>query len=209
MKPLKELLKSKPKIKDRRPSWLFKLFLFLLFLAALNFALLFPPQLSALFFQLELMTLQFFNYAIIMHRWELLVLLALFALFGTYISPTIYIPAAGKHGKTYIYSRSWKEGDILWLRLLNGYHMAVNHSVITKKGLRYTIMGKVETEIYGNVMEVQTEALEVDISLNCQERNKLLMDYITKLEYEIKNSGLLIGKDEAITLMRRDKNEEQ
>ena len=206
---LKDMLKPKIRTKPYRPSWLFLFFLMLILLAALNFSLLAPPQLSALLFQIEIMILQFFNFYVLLHRWELLIIILIFAALGIYLTPSIYIPNMGKHGKNFYYRRSWRENDILWLRLWSGYYMAVNYSVVTKKGLRYTVMGEVETEIYGNVIEVQTEALEVDISLTHERRINLLEEYIAKLEYELRNSGVILGKDEVTDLLGKGgKNEE-
>ena len=206
---LKDMFKPKVKRKERRPSWIFKVFIALILLAALNFAMLTPPALSALFFQLELMTLQFLNYDVLMHRWELFLIILICGAIGIYATPGVHIPAQGKHGKTYYYIRSWRENDLLWFKLWSGYYLAINYSVVTKKGLRYTVMGKVEIERYGNIIEVQTEALEVDISLTHERRINLLEEYIAKLEYELKSSGVILGKDEVTDLLGKGgKNEE-
>ena len=210
MRPFKTMLKPTVKKKDKEPpTYLIKLFLILLVIAALNFALLFPMQISALFFQLEIMLLQFLNFYISLHRWEIALLIIISAIFGIYAIPAVHIPIGAKYGKSYLYYRTWTEYGLRWFRLLNGYYMAVNQQLTVKKGLRYTVIGNVEIETNGNIKAVQTRALEVDKEIIAIERNRLLMNYITKLEHQIKTSGLIVTKEEAIKLMKRGGENEE
>jgi len=146
--------------KDKAASLLFAVFISLLILLALNISMLLPMQISSLFYQIELMILQHFNYPVYLQRWELYILILFFASFGYYAFPVLYVPSTGMN-RLYFYT--WVEGDTRFFRTIAGY-VQINKDFLERKGLRWAATGNVSTYYEGNVLVLQTREMEVTAS---------------------------------------------
>ena len=204
---MRDWFKPKPKKKEEPSPWPFRLIIFFLLLFALNFALLIPQEIISLFYEIEFGILQFLFMPVRFQVWFLLSAAILTAAFGYLAFPSVYVPTLGKRGKHFFYLRKWVEGDLLWFRLWSGYYLAVNYSIVSLLGSRITVFGKVEKQISGNIITLQTEDLEVDKSMISQRRIKTLQETIAVLEAE--REGIIqISKKDAVSLMkRREENE--
>ena len=204
----RDWFKPKPKEKEEPSPWPFRIIIFFLLLFALNFALLIPQEIISLFYELELGVLQFLFMKVTFQVWFILSAAVMIAAFGYMFFPSIYVPSIGKRGKHFFYMRKWIEGDLLWFRLWSGYHLAVNYSIVSLLGSRITVFGKVEKQISGNIITLQTEDLEVDKSMILQRRIKTLQETLAVLEAE-REGVIQISKKDAVSLMRRREENEK
>ena len=205
----RDWFKPKPRKREIPSPWPFKIMIFFLILFALNFALLIPQEIISLFYEVELGVLQFLFMKVIFQMWFLIFAVITISAIGYALFPTIYVPSLGKKGKHYFYVRSWYENDLRWFRLFSGYHLAVNRSIISEFGKRVTVFAKVGQHYNGGIITLQTEALEVDMSMINQRRIETLQETIATLEAE-REGVIQISKKDAVSLMRRrDDNEER
>jgi len=197
---LRDILKPTAKRKERPPSLLFYLFIFITILAALNFALLIPSQLSSLFYQYELMILQHLNFQIILHRWELYLLLLLSLTFGSAFLPVVHVPATKK---SYIYIRTWEEGELRYFRTLSGFYISVLADSAVRRVIGWSILNDVNATFEGNYLVLQTEELEVSKSLMWKRIAETLMEENAGLKDIIARKKTVLSIDEAAQMMRR------
>lgn len=178
--------------KDRMSSLLFGVFVVLLILLALNISLLLPPQLSTIFYMLELMMLQHLNYYVALQRWELYVLFIFFASAGYYLLPALYAPSINL-SRFYYYT--WVEGDTRFFRTLTGY-VQISKDAVERKGFRWTVVSDVSSVYEGNVLVLQTKALEVTESNIWKRLATALAGAISDREDIIrKGTGVLTTED--------------
>ena len=194
------LKKSKKKViyRDRTSSMLFTVFMIVLILLALNLALLLPPQLSSIFYMIELILLQHFNYQITMQRWELYFLILFFSGWGYFIFPMIYIPSIKK---SHFYIWTWVEGNTRFFRTIGGY-VQVHKDLVRKKIFRWTIMGDVTAIYEGNVEVLQTNALEVTKSNFWKSLATTLAGRSSQLEDIIERSPSILTQEDVQQLIK-------
>ncbi len=194
------LKKEKKKViyRDRTSSLLFVIFLALLILLALNLSLLLPPQLSSIFYMLELITLQNLNYEVVMQRWELYVIMLFFAAWGYYLFPIIYVPSIRK-SKFYFWT--WVEGNTRFFRTLGGY-VQVHRDLVRKKVLKYTVIGNVTSIYEGNVEVIQTNDFEVTKSNFWKALSTALAARSSRLEDIVERSPSILTQEDVQQLIR-------
>ena len=192
--------KSKKKViyKDRTSSLLFIAFMILLILLALNLALLLPPQISSIFYMIELIILQHFNYQVVMHRWELYFLILFFSAWGYFIFPMVYIPSIKK---SHFYIWTWVEGNTRFFRTLGGY-VQVHKDLVRKRIFRWTVMGDVTAIYEGNVEVLQTKNLEVTKSNFWKSLAMTLAARASSLEDIIEKSPSMMTQEDIQQLIR-------
>ena len=204
---IKDRFKPKKRQRDEPSPWPIYVLIFLLILFALNATMLLPQQIVSLFFELEMGFLQFMFNFVRLPVWLLITSAIFVSAFGYAFFPIIYVPSLGKRGKHYFYMRSWYEGDLKWFKLLSGYYLAVNASILSEFGKRVTVIGNVEQQANGNILTLQTAGLEVDISVTTEKRLRYLMEYVKQLEHDIEGR-IPVRKEDFMKMMRREANEE-
>ena len=192
--------KSKRKViyRDRTSSLLFTVFMIILILLALNLALLLPPQISSIFYMIELIILQHFNYQVVMHRWELYFLILFFSGWGYFIFPMVYIPSIKK---SHFYIWTWVEGNTRFFRTLGGY-VQVHKDLVRKRIFRWTVMGDVTAIYEGNVEVLQTKNLEVTKSNFWKSLAMTLAARASSLEDIIEKSPSMMTQEDVQQLIR-------
>lgn len=186
--------------KDAMSSFLFAIFAISLAILVLNLAMLFPAQLTTLFYMMELMILQHFNYPVYLQRWELYILMIFAAVFGYNLLPILHAPS---EGMSRVYFYSWVEGDTRFFRTLGGY-VQVNKDFVdrSRMGARWTVVGDVSTYYEGNVLVLQTKEMEVTKS-NIWKRTALAYaKYVADLEDAMKNGPDLMSTEEMKGILR-------
>lgn len=188
----------KMKIHDlRAPTTIwYKIFIMLVVIATLSLVLLWPEQLSALWFEFLLLVLQFLHTPINFQLWWFIIIEFFVAWLGWFLFPSLEMPW---NRARFIYLRSWEEGDNRIFRTTKGY-IVINRDIITKRGFRYTVMLPVTVTFEGNVMIAQTEDLEVSRSLMWQRVAEMLIDENKKLRAEIARKEKSLTLEEIIEL---------
>lgn len=161
-KKFREFFKLRPKEQKRKLPLSYWIVVFILGLLLLNFALLLPQQISALWFELELLVIQFLRNPIVLQTWEFIVLFFIVAWIGKFVMPVIDIPAT-KESHFYIWRR--EEGGITFFRMLNGKELAFDAGGLDRKLLRWQVFWPVNRIPQGNVILYETAELEVSSAL--------------------------------------------
>ena len=163
-KGLSSFFKKKPK-ERRESSFWFYFVVFLIILFALNVALLLPPQLSSVFFEIEIFILATLYHPVSLALWIWLVLFSIALLTGYYFVPVLTIPSTGEW---YIIRDSWIEGDIRFFKTLSGKILGIHRELIDKIHRHWFVFGPVGRIVFENYILYQTEELEVTAGIMAQ-----------------------------------------
>ena len=123
---LKSLLQKKPS-ERRGSSALFYFVIIILIIFALNVALLLPPQLSSLFFEIEIWLISWLRSPITFQTWVWIIMFAFIWLFGYAFTPFLTIPSTEE---TYIVLDAWREGEIVYFKTLSGKILGVHRAFV-------------------------------------------------------------------------------
>ena len=177
-------LRPKPKkkeVKMVKTSFWYKLFLAVLIIATLWVALLWPEQISALFFEMNLIVLQFLHTPINFQMWWFIIFVFFVAWFGKYAFPSLDVLSADK---SWIYYNTHEEGGLRYFKLIGGYQLVVAKDAVKRRGLRWITQYKLSCTYFGNTIVCQTEKMEVTTSLMWKREAESLMEENAKLRAE-------------------------
>ena len=199
-KKILEKLKPKAEHKPKPPSLPFWFFIGIIVILTLNFALLLPGQLNALWFQVQLIILQHLNYPVYLHRWELYVIIIGAAAVGYWFFPTVYVP---HDKKVFWYLWTWTEGDLRYFRTWSGFYMAVHKTWVRKRGNRFTVIAPVHVVYSGNYILLQTANLEVSKAIFWKNLALDLMEKLANVEDMIRNRDPSLTFEQVLEVLEK------
>ena len=199
MKKFREYFKPKPKEKKQPLPASYWFLLIVLSLLILNFALLLPPQLSALWFELQLLVIQFFRNPITLQTWAFIVVLFITAFIGWYSLPVVEIPNTND---SYIYTYRWEEGSMVFFRTLTGKIIIMNKKVPKRKLLRWIVVYPVSRNPQGRTITYETDSMEVSAELKYKRYAEALAEEIAHLYAEKERSETRLSIDEVLEIIR-------
>lgn len=201
-KRLKELFRPKPREQRPRPPLLYYFIVAVMIILILNFALLLPPQLSTLFFEFELLVIQFLRMPIIMQTWTFLIVIVVVALVGTYAIPELWVPATRDR---YLIRDSWEEGDLRYFKTLTGKIIVVHKKLVRNRLLRKVIIGPVARIPQWKYIIYQTEQFELSQSLMWKRVAETLMEENRKLHAALGKTETYLTLQEVMALIEARK----
>lgn len=158
----KEWLNRKREERQAMPkiplSFWYKFYLVLVLIISLSLVLLWPTQLSALWFELWMLILKFLQTPITFQLWWFVIFVFLVARFGWYLVPVVDLPYPGM-------ARMWKRRhynyDEIYFEFWNGEGLKVDIRNLRKTGLRYTALQPLECGKHGNIYICESASLEI------------------------------------------------
>ena len=195
MSKIFEYFKPKPKKKENKyikTSYWYYFFVVIIIILTLSVALLWPEQISALWFEFCLIILQFLHTPIVFQMWWFILIIFLTAWLGWYLFPTLEVLSSDKG---FIYYKWHDEGPLLYFNLLGGYQFVIMKSEIKRKGLRWTTLVPVNLTYQGNLIVAQTAKLEVTESLHWKNYAESLVEVLKKYRAELEHRNVELPLD--------------
>jgi len=176
--------RRKPKTFLQEHPLVFYILIVATIILALNIVILFPPGLASIFYDIEHFIIRFFLLPMPLHRIELFIIILLAAIAGYFAVPMLWIPSADE---TFFYRKSWSDGKLRYFKTWLGNIVAVNEDWLVKKGLKYVLIGNIESisESEEGIMVYEGKDMEVTQSLFDQSYIEALQDRIKDLENSI------------------------
>ena len=199
MSKLRNFLKPKHKEEKRHLPLSYWIVIVLIGVLLLNFVFLFPPQLSALFFESELWLIQFLRMPVITQMWEFIFYSLIIAWIGWYIMPVIEIPWTNE---SHFYTRRSVQNGVVFFTMLNGMKIAVSMDVLKKRVKRWMVIAPVDRNIQGDIIVYETKNLEITTSLQWMRYAASLAEVLSKLYAAMERKELNIPKGDAIDLIK-------
>ena len=155
LKRKREERQAMPKI---RLSFWYKFYLALVLIISLSLVLLWPTQLSALWFELWMLILKFLQTPITFQLWWFVIFVFLVARFGWYLVPVVDMPYPNR---AVLWKRRHYNYDVIYFELWNGETLAIDIRNLRKKGLRYTALQPLNCGKHGNTTICESASLEI------------------------------------------------
>ena len=192
----------KPKSKERpnkiiKTSWWYYIFLIALLITTSWLVLLWPEQISALYFELWLLILQFLHTPIYFQMWWFIPTIFFTAWLGWFIIPSLEILSTRERK---LYTRTWVEGDLRYFKLLNGSLYVLPKQAVVKRGLRWTTIAPLSRTPQGSYVVYQTSKLEVNESLMWKRVAESLIEELKKYRAEKERKETVLTLEELIEL---------
>ena len=197
---IRDFFKPKPKERQNKiikTSWWYYIFLIALLITTSWLVLLWPEQISALYFELWLLILQFLRTPIHFQMWWFLPFVFFVAWLGWFIVPTVEILST-KERKLYI--KTWEEGGLRYFRILGGSIYVMSRKVVSRRGLRWTTIAPVFRTPQGSYVVYQTKELEVNESLMWKRVAESLIEELKKYRAEKERKETVLTLEELIEL---------
>ncbi|AGB04085.1 hypothetical protein AciM339_0220 [Aciduliprofundum sp. MAR08-339] len=197
---ISRFFKPKPKEKPKKlikTSWWYYIFLIALLITTSWLVLLWPEQISALYFELWLLILQFLHTPINFQMWWFLIFVFIDAWVGWLTVPVIEIPST-KERKLYV--RTWEEGGLRYFKLVNGLTYLMSKKKVVNRGLRWTVIAEVSRTPQGSYVVYQTKNLEVNQEIMWQRVAESLIEELKKYRAEKERKETTLTLDELIDL---------
>jgi|Deesub1362A_J573_1020465.scaffolds.fasta_scaffold01023_19 hypothetical protein len=177
--------RKKPKTFLQEHPIVFYILIVATIILALNIVILFPPGLAGIFYDIEHFIIRFFLLPMPLHRIELFIIILLAAIAGYFAVPMLWIPSADE---IFFYRKSWSDGKLRYFKTWLGNIVAVNEDWLVKKGLKYVLIGDIESisENEEGIMVYEGKDMEVTQALLDQSYKEALEERISKLEETIK-----------------------
>ncbi len=177
--------RKKPKTFLQEHPLVFYILIVATIILALNIVILFPPGLASIFYDIEHFIIRFFLLPMPLHRIELFIIILLAAIAGYFAVPMLWIPSADE---TFFYRKSWSDGKLRYFKTWLGNIVAVNEDWLVKKGLKYVLIGDIESisENDEGITVYEGKDMEVTQALLDQSYKEALEERISKLEETIK-----------------------
>jgi len=200
VKKFREYFRPKPKEKKQPLPLSYYFIIAVLSLLILNFALLLPPQLSALFFEFELLVLQFLMNPITMQTWAWIIFAFVAAWLGWFLMPVVEIPQTHE-SRFYVWRR--EEGSDMYFRTLSGKELVMNVKAAKRKLLRWTVTWPVSRMPQGSkIIVYETEKMEVSTELKFKRYAEMLAEEIAHLYAEKSRSETRLSLEEVIAILK-------
>ncbi len=200
MGKISQYFKPKQQKKDVKvvsTSFWYKLFVAVLVIATLGVALLWPEQISALWFEFWLLVLQFLHTPVIFQMWWFIPFVFVVAWLGKYFFPAVDIPTSDA---SFIYYKSHDEGQLRFFNLVNGHILVVAKKYVKKKWIRWQTLVPLNLSYRGRYIVAETAKLEVTETIHLQNLLKAEIEHNKKLESELARKETRLSKDEWIEL---------
>ena len=201
MGKLRSIFTPKPKQKQAMEltSLWYYVFVAVIIILALSLALLWPEQLSALWFEFWLLVLQFLRTPIHFQMWWFIPFVFFVAWLGWFTVPTIEILSTKER---FLYRRTWIEGDLRYFRTVRGYLIALHKDAIVSRGLRWTIKVPVFKTAQGTLLVYQTKNLEVNTSLMWKRVAESLTEELKKYRAEKERKETIVTWEQYIEALK-------
>ena len=200
MSKISRFFRVKPKEKENqfiKTSWWYYIFVAALFIATLGVALLWPEQISALWFEFWLLVLQFLHTPVIFQMWWFIPFVFLVAWVGWLFLPVVEIPTTNDR---YFYLKTWEEGDLRYFKTWSGYLLTMHKNVPKRRGLRWTAQAPVSRTPQGTLIVYQTKNLEVNTSLMWKRVAESLIEELKKYRAEKERKETSLTLEELIEI---------
>ena len=200
----KKKTKILQKLKQQHGFW-FYFIGFLIFLFALNVALLPLNQISSLLYEVEIWLISFLRMPIRSQLWFTILILGLVWILGYILTPVLSIPSTGEW---FIVLRRWQENELVYYKTLGGTVIATHYSNTSRKGMHHFIYDRVVPMWYQGKWLYQTidlEALKNEIAQNVIE---VLSNQVAILEESEANREPKLTIEEIKRLMSKGGEEE-
>ncbi len=200
MRKISQYFKPKPKEKENKyikTSYWYYLFVVALFIATLGVALLWPEQISALWFEFWLLVLQFLHTPVIFQMWWFIPFVFVVAWLGWLFMPVVEIPWVED---SYFYRKTWEEGDLRYFRTFGGYTLVMHRKIVKRKGLRWRTQAPVSRTPQGTLIVYQTTKLEVNTSLMWKRVAESLIEELKKYRAEKERKETSLTLEELIKI---------
>jgi len=179
---------------------------FILVLLALNFALLLPPQLGSLFYELEIWLISFLRAPITFQTWLWMLLGAIIFVAGYHFMPVLTVmPNEFRRMETYVLLDAWDDGVFYYFKTLSGKVIKVYAQWVGKTGVwkfsRYYISMPLHKKDYGGVIVYESDALEISILNHLIEERDMHMESEAKLLEILKRYEPYMSKEDLAYLL--------
>lgn len=179
LKKKREERRATPKIPL---SFWYKFYLVLVLIISLSLVLLWPTQLSALWFELWMLILKFLQTPIHFQLWWFIPFEFFVAWLGWLLMPIVDLPYPDRR---VFWKRRHYRYDTIYFELWNGETLAVDIRNLRKKGLRYTAKRPLGCTKMGNTIICESENLEITQSEMCWQQLRIMAEAKKKAEDEL------------------------
>ena len=182
----KEWLKSKKAERQAMPkiplSFWYKFYLVLVLIISLSLVLLWPAELSALWFELWMLILKFLQTPIVFQLWWFVPFMFFVAWLGWLIVPVVDMPYPDRR---LMWKRRDYNHDVIYFELWNGKTLMVDVQNLRKRGLRYTAKQPLECFQHGNTIICESSSLEITQSMQCWRQLDVTTSALKKCQDEL------------------------
>ncbi len=199
MGKFREFFKPKPKEKKQPLPWTYYFFIIVITILLLNFAFLLPPQLSALWFESELLVIQFLKNPITLQTWAFFILFFIIAWVGWYMMPVVDIPSTSE---SHFYTWRREEGGVVFFRMLNGREMAIDRGALKRRLLRWNVYWPVGRMPQGDIVVYETEELEISSALMWMRYAHAAVEEVARLYAEKEGKETHLTFDQALAIIK-------
>ncbi len=190
---------------NRHRSWTYYFILALIIIFALNVTFLLPPQLSSIFYELEIWLISFLRTPITQQTWFWIVAFASAVLGGYFAVPILTIPSTKEH---YIVIDTWIEGELKFFKTLSGKVLAIHRDVVKSFSLHSFVFYPVSRTPFEDYILYQTSGLEVTKSILAERLAAQLAEENAVLREMLKRYEPYLSMDDVKILMSRGVSEE-